>query len=81
MWELEYSRAARNYALDSHPYNEDVLIAIELLAQSPSGIPQADYTESPPGEFLWEVAGHFVAFERVLFPRRKLRIVAIWPIA
>jgi len=40
MWTLEYRQEASNYAIDSHPYNEAVLIAIETLAQTITGLPE-----------------------------------------
>ena len=64
MWTIEFSQEANNYAIDSLPYNEDVLIAIERLAFQASGLP-AEGTYYPIDELLiWEVAGHTVIYER-----------------
>ncbi len=79
MWILNYAREANNYALDSHPYNEDVLIAIEVLAQTESGLPTENLWEWKPDHYIWEVAGHSVAFQRILVPPQTLFIIAIQP--
>jgi len=39
IWNVEFSQEASNYAIDSHPHNENVLIAIEQLAFNPDGLP------------------------------------------
>jgi hypothetical protein len=39
IWDIELSQEANNYAIDSHPYNEHVLMAIERLAFSQDGLP------------------------------------------
>lgn len=79
MWALEYSQEASNYALDSYPYNEAVLMAIESLAQTKSGLPTEGYKQLAPGRYLWEVAGHQVLFRRR--PERNvIRILVIKPL-
>jgi hypothetical protein len=81
MWLLDYSQEASNYALDSHPYNEVVLMAIESLALTSDGLStEGDYREYAPGYFLWEIAGHLVAFERFVDPPPELYIVFIRPL-
>lgn len=79
MWLLEYSREASNYAIDSHPYNEDVLTAIEMLALTESALPPVT-VELESGVYLWEIEGHWVIFKRQLFPNRSLWIAIIKPI-
>lgn len=64
MWEIEFSREANNYALDSHPYNEYVLIAIENLATSKDGLPSEGYYQLLEQWCIWEVAEHTVVYER-----------------
>jgi len=64
MWEIEYSQEANNYAIDSHPYNEQVLLAIEDLASSPDGLPPENYTLLRYNLYLWLVADHEVIYER-----------------
>lgn len=65
MWQIKYSDEAASYAIDSHPYNEDVLLAIEDLALMPTGIPK-EHCElfEDPSTYLWEVADHEVIYER-----------------
>jgi len=78
MWELEYSQEANNYALDSHPYNEEVLIAIEMLAVTEDALPAEDCRHLEPEIYLWAIAAHTVIFQR--FPvTQVLRILMIQP--
>lgn len=80
MWHLEYDREPSNYAIDSHPYNEAVLIALEELAQTDDGIPAEGCTEIEPGLYLWEVADHLVIYERIEAQRRlHVLILKPWP--
>ena len=79
MWTVEYTQEAGNYAIDSHPYNEAVLIAIEALALTQTGLPTEGYTEMEEGRYLWEVANHQVICRRI--PERKtIRILVLKPI-
>ena len=78
MWELEYSQAANNYALDSHPYNEEVLIAIEMLALTEDAMPAQDCRQLEPTIYLWVIAGHTVIFQRFSVSQ-VLRILMIQP--
>lgn len=48
MWQIGFSREASQYAIDSHPDNEDVLIAIETLAFKPDGLPEEGVSELEP---------------------------------
>lgn len=77
-WRLEYSREASNYALDSLPYNEAVLIAIQDLAFMPSPYPPA-ISEVLPGMLSWEVADHAVYYE-VSEETLTIKIIAIRPL-
>lgn len=79
MWTLRYSREANNYALDSYPYNEDLLVAIELLAQTPGGLPASNYREWKPKHILWQVAGHYVAYYKTVEPHPTIIILTIKP--
>ena len=78
MWLLEYSPEANQYALDSYPYDEDVLSAIELLALRLDALPSSDYRELEPEYYLWSVAQHTVLFRRIVL-LSKIRILAIRP--
>jgi hypothetical protein len=79
MWEIGFSQEASNYAIDSHPYNEDVLMAIELLAFTADGLPDDGYIELEPEIFLWHVAGHSVLYRRMTQGERRLWIAVIKP--
>jgi hypothetical protein len=79
MWEIAFSQQASNYAIDSHPYNEDVLIAIEMLAFTADGLPGDGYMELEPDIFLWQVAGHSVLYRRMRQGQRRLWIAIIKP--
>ena len=80
MWKLEYNQEASNYALDSYPYNEDVLIAIESLALTEEGLPSDLWTELEPEYYLWLVAQHIVLFRRIIGAESIIRILVIKPV-
>ena len=79
MWTLEYSPEAANYAVDSHSYNEAVLMALESLAQSNEGIPAENCTPLARNRYKWEIEGHLVLFRRVQ-TRHTIRILIIKPL-
>ncbi len=64
MWVIEFSQEASNYALDSLPYNEDVLTAIERLAFSRSGLPSEGFHQVLGMWCIWEVCEHTVVYEK-----------------
>lgn len=64
VWEIEFSQEANNYALDSHPYNEDVLVAIEKLADSEDGLPIEGAYQWLEQWCVCEIANHTVVYER-----------------
>ncbi len=67
MWEIQFSQEAANYAIDSHPYNEQVLIAVETLALLPSGLPISDCELfEEPSTYLWSIADHEVIYEQFI---------------
>ncbi len=78
MWLLEYSREASNYAIDSHPYNENVLIAIEMLALTDTAL-RSNSVELEPGVYLWSIEGHLVVYKRRLLPDQSILIATIKP--
>ena len=82
MWEIKFTQEAASYAIDSHPYNEQVLIAIETLAFTPAGLSsEGEYLESEDSEdiLIWEIADHLVYYQ--IFPQdNRLRIEAIKPL-
>ena len=63
MWEIEFSQRAGNYAVDSHPYNEDVLTAIMNLTQSSHGLPNMGNVQQLEEWCVWEIARHTVVYE------------------
>jgi hypothetical protein len=64
MWAIEFSQEASNYALDSLPYNEAVLIAIEKLAFSQDGLPAEGLFQAVDMWCVWEVSGHTVVYDK-----------------
>jgi hypothetical protein len=64
MWAIEFSQEASNYALDTLPYNEDVLIAIEKLAFSQDGLPAEGLYQAVGMWCVWEVSGHTVVYDK-----------------
>jgi len=64
VWEIEFSQEANNYALDSHPYNETVLIAVEQLAHTVDGLPTEGLYQLLENWCVWEVSHHTVVYER-----------------
>ena len=78
MWRLTYNREANNYVLDSYPYNEDILMAIESLALSEDGLPTSHCVELDDDYYLWLVAQHSVVFQRIV-SSREIRILIIKP--
>lgn len=83
MWEIKFTREAASYAIDSHPYNEQVLIAIETLAFTTTGLSsEGSYIENDDSEdiLIWEIAGHLVYYQ--IFPQEnRLRIEVIKPLS
>jgi hypothetical protein len=82
MWQLEFDRKPGNYAIDSHPYNEAVLIALEDLALNAEGIHAEGCTQIEPGAYLWEVADHQVVYQRIPSPEGAphcLRVLILKP--
>lgn len=64
MWDVEFSQEASNYAIDSYPYNEPILIAIETLALSHDGLPTEGHYQLLGEWCIGEIAGHTVVYER-----------------
>jgi hypothetical protein len=82
MWQLEFDREPGNYIIDSHPYNEAVLIALEDLALNAEGIPAEGCTQIEPGVYLWEVADHQVVYQRIPGPEgtpHRLHVLILKP--
>jgi hypothetical protein len=63
-WSVEFSQEASNYAVDSYPYNEEVLIAIEELTTSQDGWPREGVQQVLENWCIWEIAEHTVVYER-----------------
>jgi hypothetical protein len=63
-WSVEFSQEAANYAVDSYPYNEEVLIAIERLTTSQDGWPREGVHQVLETWCIWEIAEHTVVYER-----------------
>lgn len=78
LWRLDYSREASAYAVDSYPYNEAVLVAIQDLALMPSPYPPGIF-EILPGVLGWEIAEHLVYYQVHEEPL-TISIVAIKPL-
>jgi hypothetical protein len=78
MWRLLYNREASNYALDSYPYNEDVLVEIETLALTAEGLPANNYARLDSEYYVWEIAKHTVIFQRIV-DKMEIRILVIKP--
>lgn len=64
IWDVELSQEANNYVVDSHPYNENVLTAIELLALTQDGLPTEGAYQILGSWYIWEVANHTVIYEK-----------------
>jgi hypothetical protein len=79
MWEVEYSREAANYLLDSGLYVNAVVQAIESLMQTEDGIPREGCTQLAFHHYLWEVADHLVYYTR-LRGDHKLYVTVIKPL-
>jgi hypothetical protein len=79
LWRLNYSREANNYILDSYPYNEAVVMAIQTLALMPSPYPPGVTQAKIPGIMVWRVADHDVYY-RVDEDVLTLIIMAIHPL-
>ena len=63
IWDVEFSQEASNYAIDSHPYNENVLSAIEQLTINPNGLPNEGTYQLLEDWCIWEIAGHTVVYQ------------------
>jgi hypothetical protein len=77
--EIEYSREAANYILDSGMLADTVLQAIESIMQTQDGIPREGCTQLAFNHYLWEVAGHLVLYTR-LSGDHKLYVTVIKPL-
>jgi hypothetical protein len=64
IWDVEFSQEACNYVIDSHPYNENVLVAIERLALNPDGLPSEGSYQIWEDWCIWEIAGHTVVYQK-----------------
>ena len=64
IWDVEFSQEASNYAIDSHPYNETVLVAIEKLAFRPDGWPAEGTYQILENWCIWEIADHTAVYEK-----------------
>lgn len=72
MREVECSREASDYLMDSWPYTEPVLRALVSLSRS-SALPGE---ELEAGSYLWQVAEHMLIYER---RGSNLRVTIIKP--
>lgn len=82
MWEIKFTKEAANYAIDSHPYNEQVLIAIETLAFTATGLSsEGTYIENDDSEdiLIWEIADHLVYYQ-IFLQENRIRIEVIKPL-
>jgi len=79
MWQLDYTREARNYFLDNDPYSFSLLIKIEELKFTLDGIPVEGCTQIEDGLLWWETLSHAVIYAR-LPAENRLVISAIKPI-
>ena len=64
IWDVDFSQEASNYAIDSHPYNENVLTAIEQLALNPDGLPHEGTYQLLEDWCIWEIATHTVVYQK-----------------
>ena len=78
MWELEYSREAANYLLDSGELANSLVEAIEAVTHTEDGIPAEGCTYLAFNHYLWEVAGHLVLYTRLSLDH-KLYVTVIKP--
>lgn len=65
IWNVEFSQEASNYAIDSHPHNENVLIAIEQLAFNPDGLPSEGTYQLWEDWCIWAISDHTVVYQKV----------------
>ena len=71
IWDIEYSLEASNYLYDSHPYTENILVAIEELRFYKDAIPPEGGTQIEPGVYLCELMHHLVVYRRILEAKPK----------
>lgn len=80
MWQLEYSNEAKCYFIDNDPYSFDLLVRIEELKYYPDAVPPEGCTLLEDTLYLWEVAAHFVLYEK-LGAQNRLVIAVVKPMA
>ena len=80
IWDVEFSQEANNYAVDSYPYNEDVISAIEKLAFYQTGLPIEGVYQVLENWCIWEIANHTVVYEKTPI-RLHIYIWLIKPLA
>jgi hypothetical protein len=78
-WQLNYSREANNYALDSYPYNEALLNAIQGMIAMPSPYPAGVTRADHAGILIWQIADHAVYYQ-VNEESLTITILAIHPL-
>lgn len=76
VWSLDYTDEAKYYFVDNGDFVFDLLVQIEVLKFSESGIPLEDCTQIEANIFLWKVLGHYVIYERNVNLRR-IRIAVV----
>ena len=78
-WHLRFNRQVVQYLISLREAGHDIRVAIFSLANTKDGIPEPGATQSEPGLYVWEVAGHTVAFER--FEKEKyILVTAVRPL-
>ena len=64
IWDIEFSQEASNYAIDSHPYNENVLTAVEQLAFNQDGLSTQGIYQLLGDWCIWEIANHTIVYQK-----------------
>ena len=80
MWQLEYSDEAKFYFIDNDPYAFDLLVRIEELKYFADAVPPEGCAPLEDNLYLWEVAAHFVLYEK-LSAENRLIIAVVKPMA
>ena len=81
MWRITLEPEAENYLEDNLSLVDDLLQAIDALAETINGIPREGCTQDEPGFYWWEVARHIVIYQRILGEKPRLRILVIKPLS
>jgi hypothetical protein len=77
MWEIEYSDEVKFYFLDNGDRGFALLVKLEELSYTSTGMPPEGCTQLEPGYYWWEVLRHSVVYRTIT--ENRLEILTVKP--